>query len=158
SPGRFCESVQLCGEEEDMIAPNPLASPAAQAVCLEVVRCLDVIVIEKRSPTLDGSIPVRAAQGCKPFLDGNAAGLHLRLAGPAVLHRGRDSGAIQFTDELHDRFTADYDARVEQLVERGLLGRDGYWHRRLRQDFAWREDDTLFLWTGCLVRPAVGVW
>lgn len=31
-------------------------------------------VIEKRSETLNGSVPLRAAQGCKPLLEGNAAG------------------------------------------------------------------------------------
>jgi hypothetical protein len=125
---------------------------------MEVVRCLDGFVLEKRSATLDGSIPLRAAQGCKPLQDGNAAGYHLRLVEPAVLHRGRPSGTIQFTDELLARFTQEYAATIDAVVERGLLVRDGYWHRQLRQDFVWREDDTLFLWTGLLVRPAAGVW
>lgn len=42
----------------------------------------------RRSATLHGNVPLRAAQACAPFLQGNAAGLHLEPARPISLRRG----------------------------------------------------------------------
>jgi hypothetical protein len=140
-----------------MIATGRIPTPATQTDSLELVRCLDYVVIERRSATLDDSIPLRAVH-CKPFQDGNTAGFHLRLVEPAVLHKDPAVGTMQFSDESYARITGDYAARIDQLVERGLLARDGYWHQQLRHTFLWREDDTLFLWTGLLLRPAPGTW
>ena len=126
----------------------------------EVVDALDGFCrLEKRSPTLDGSVPVRAAQGCKPFLDGNAAGLQLRLAQPAALARDGEDVALQLDAATVTALERLLPERVEQLVERGRLARDGHWHRLLREGIAWRSGpDALSLWTGLLVRAAPGAW
>lgn len=142
---------------------TPTAAPvAAQAdgaeVCFEVAQVLDGFLLTKRSETLDGSVPLRAAQGCKPLLDGNSAGFHLRFADPAVIRRGRGGPKLTLTDEGFDRLLEGYDEKLEAAVARGLLERGGYWHRKLRKGFARRVGDKLRVWTGLLVRPAQGVW
>lgn len=142
---------------------TPTAAPeAAQAdgaaVCFEVAQVLDGFTLAKRSETLDGSIPLRAAQGCKPLLEGNGAGFHVRLADPAVIRRGRGGPRLTLTDEGFDRLLEGYEEKLEAAVARGLLERDGHWHRELRKGFARRVGGTLRIWTGLLVRPARGVW
>jgi hypothetical protein len=134
----------------------PTHSPLAAFEAVTVVEGL--LPFAKRSSTLDGAIPLRAAQWCKPFLEGNASGFHFQFAQTAVLLKTEDGAALQMTDEAVDRVTADYDARIERAVERGFLERDGYWHRRLREGFAWQDGDTFHIWTGHIVRPSPGVW
>jgi hypothetical protein len=74
----------------------------------------------------------------------------------------RRSGArlvLGFSEQLHGKTEgSNYEARVNRLVERGLLVRDGYWHRRLAERAHWEQGDRLHLWTGLMVRPARGVW
>ena len=43
--------------------------------------------LTKRSATLDGSLPLRAAQHCSPVLEGNAAGFQVVLDNPMTLRR-----------------------------------------------------------------------
>lgn len=127
--------------------------------CLEVLDALGgFFLLEKRSATLDGSIPFRAAQGCIPFLEGNAVGFQLRPAAPMLLHISEGVGSLQVEENLLAYVSDRYAASITKLVERGLLQRGGYWHHRLQQGFAWQDGDLLSLWTGFLVRPAPGLW
>jgi hypothetical protein len=123
---------------------------------------LDVLegfcALEKRSETLDGSVPLKAAQGCKPLLEGNAAGFQLRLTEPSVIRVGRSGPTLVLTDEGYAHVTAAYAAKIAHVVERGLLARGGYWHQELSKGFAWTKGTTFSLWTGHLVRPVPGVW
>jgi hypothetical protein len=135
------------------------AQPESPGICLDVIEVLDgFFTLEKRSATLDGSAPLRAAQGCKPFLDGNGAGFHLRLADPAVIQAGQNDSMLRLTDEGYAKAADGYASKIEGLVERGILVKGGYWHRELIKGFAWKKGNTLCLWTGYLVRPSTGVW
>ena len=125
---------------------------------MDVVEIMSASIIEKRSATLDGSIPLRAAQGCKPLLDGNAAGFHVRLRDPAVIRVGKKGPFLQLTDEGYAKITEDYSSKIERLVDQGILIRNGYWHKTLEKGFVWKKNNSLFLWTGRLVRPDPGVW
>ena len=126
--------------------------------CLEVIDALDgLFEFVKRSPTLDGSIPLSAAQGCKPFLDGNAAGFHLRFRNPAAIQTAGDA-VLRLDSESREKIVHEYSSRIERLIRRGILSKDGYWHRELRAGFVWQKGNTLFLWSGFLVRPAAHVW
>lgn len=128
---------------------------AGGAACFELIDALGgFFVVEKRSATLDGSIPLRAAQGCKPFLAGNEAGFQLRLAEPAVIHIVEGELELHVRERAASRIGAEYEQRVERLVSAGLLCRDGYWHRVLRDGFAWGTRDRVCLWSGLLVRAA----
>lgn len=140
------------------VASEDERAEISPAFSMEVVDALDgFCVVEKRSPTLDGSVPLRAVQGCKPFLDGNSAGFQLRLGAPARLDIDGDDVQLRLTDETSEHI-ADYPARIRRLVERGLLTAGGYWHRVLKRGIARRDKDRLALWTGLLVRPAPGLW
>jgi hypothetical protein len=134
------------------------AEAAARPACLEVLQVFDTFELGARSATLDGSIPVRAAQGCKPLLDANSAGLHVRARGPAMIQRQEDGPVLRLSDEGYAAATADYEARLETLAARGILERDGYWHRELQRGFSYRDGDTLRVWTGLLVKPDPDVW
>lgn len=126
-------------------------------VAFDLVDALDgLFVVNKRSRTLDGAIPVRAAQGCPPFLEGNSAGFQLRLAEPAVIRVTDGVAEIHASDRIAAKI-AGYDESLERLVSTGLLMRDGYWHRRLIDTPMWHEEDHVYIWTGLLIRVAPGL-
>lgn len=138
-------------------AADPTSESTSSSICLEVVRVLEIMQILKRTPTLDGTIPLRAAQGCKPFLDGNSAGIHLRFSESAMIDTTAAGATLRMTDEEFERATLHYQDRVEQLAALGHIVRGGYWHRELLKGFAVTEANNLRLWTGLLVRPLPGV-
>ncbi len=124
--------------------------------------CIDALPgfcrLEKRSPTLDGNLPLRAAQHCAPVFEGNAAGFQVSLQQPMTLRRLR-GGALQVNltlpaFEQTQRLVHD---AIERLVRDGLLRRGGPWHRLLATDALPVRGPRLFLWSGFLVRPAHGV-
>lgn len=73
-----------------------------------------------RSPTLDGSIPLRAAQACTPLLEGNAVGRELSLTTRVELRRGLRGASIARFDEreAHERRAR---AALPMLVAAGAL-------------------------------------
>ncbi len=79
------------------------AAPAARP-CFTVLDALGGFArLVRRTPTLDGAVPLRAAQACLPLLAGNALGWQVviseplrvaqRLTGPTL--RGADDGLAQ---------------------------------------------------------------
>ena len=107
-----------------------------------------------RSPTLDGGVPVRVAQGCVPLLEGNAWGMQVTLAQPIELRRrfgGWSVTACQRGEEL-SRMTR---ASVPMLIADGML-RPGAWVKRLERG-AIETGRTISLFTGLLVRPRPGL-
>ncbi|MFD9464591.1 hypothetical protein [Streptomyces sp. NPDC060027] len=112
-------------------------------------------IAEKRSQTLDGSIPVRASQGCKPFLEGNGAGVQLRLAPTMILEASRPP-RLRTSRDVKERISALHAAALPRLIAAGVLEQDGYWHRLLKQGFMWTADGEIHIWTGLLARAAPG--
>lgn len=112
----------------------------------------------KRSPTLDGAVPVRVAQGCVPLLEGNALGFQVLLE-PGLRARRRLGRVIVEADEaLEARLTRGRSAAIPRLVAHGFLRAGGAWEKRLRKSTAWMEKGRIRVWTGLLVRPCRGVW
>ena len=126
-----------------------------------------------RSPTLDGSVPLRVAQGCSPLLEGNAYGLQvsLRLAWRARRSFGRWRVAPVAARDTVERWGVTgpgpldaqhgaLDARarsvVATLVARAWLPRDGAWHRALGGVVSVADGGVVRVFTGLLVRPAEG--
>jgi hypothetical protein len=140
------------------MAGCPHAATQGGATALQILEVFDTFRLETRSAVLDGSIPLRAAQGCKPFLDGNSAGLHLSVRRPARIDRENDSAILRLTDEGLAEATKEYGARLDQLVRGGYLAAGGHWERELRKGFAVQEGDLLRIWTGMLARPDVETW
>jgi hypothetical protein len=104
----------------------------------------------KRSPTLDGAVPLRVAQACAPLLEGNAFGFQIVLAKPIRVRR-RLSGLVVEVDEAVARA---HRAAIPALVARGDLPAGGAWHRALLHAPAWVERGRVRLWTGLLVRAS----
>lgn len=65
-----------------------VAVDAAERPLMHVTDVLGMCAWVRRSPTLDGQVPLRAAQGCQPLLEGNALGWQVVLKRPLKLVRG----------------------------------------------------------------------
>ena len=119
----------------------------------EVLDALDGFAsLVKRSPTLDGAVPVRVARGCAPLLEGNALGFQVVLQ-PGLRARRRLGRVVVEADAaLEARLTRGRSAAVPRLVAHGFLGAGGAWEKRLRKSTAWTEKGRLRVWTVILVR------
>ena len=115
--------------------------------------------LERRDGTLDGSVPLRVAQGCVPLLEGNAFGWQVVLARELEVEK-RLGGWIVQARERPDELRAAWRASVPRLVAQGFL--EPAWAAVLDQGPGAREGglwgQRLRLWTGLLVRPRAGVW
>src|SRR5690349_21669076 len=97
-------SVDTSTALPEAAARCPFHTPSADASpAFSVVEVLNGFVrLAKRSETLNGSVPVRSA-ACKPFMEGNKAGLHVWFREPMMLSRDEELPALQMTDELFER-------------------------------------------------------
>jgi hypothetical protein len=112
------------------------------AVAFEVLDALGGFAsLAKRSPTLDGAVPVRVAQACVPLLEGNALGWQVVLAPGLRVRRRLGRVVVEASAELRARLSTATVAAV-----------------RLRSGAAWVERGRVRVWTGLLVRPSRGVW
>ncbi len=110
-----------------------------------------------RSPTLDGSVPLRVARACVPLLEGNAYGHQLTLTRPLVVRRRLGRWQAAWPEDA---------AGVEQLhvgawprlpVE-GYLSPRSAWVSALRGPLVRSTRKGLRVFTGLLVRPEPGTW
>jgi hypothetical protein len=111
----------------------------------------------KRSSTLDGTLPLRAAQHCSPVFEANGAGFQVALEQPMTLQRSRGRLRVDMTPATFKQTQEEARGCVERLVRDGLLERNGYWHRLYREDALPIRGARIQLWSGFLVRPAPGV-
>lgn len=126
--------------------------PTRALVAFDVVDVLGgFATLEKRSQTLDGSVPIRVAQGCVPLLEGNAWGWQVRLTRPIEL-RKKLTGWIATGAGLDDRQRMTR-AGVPMLVRAGILRNT--WTKRLGRG-AVDIGRTISVFTGLLVRPRAG--
>ncbi|WP_394827225.1 hypothetical protein [Pendulispora albinea] len=136
---------------------------AEPRVAFDVIDVLGLCTLEKRSPTLDGSVPLRVAQACMPLLEGNAFGFQIALRKRIELRRRLGAFHLSsFEDE--PAYAREHRATLPMAVARGLLVRGGVWHERLERGivdaghFARRSTGSaVAFWTGLLVRPRAGV-
>jgi hypothetical protein len=124
-------------------------------VAYDVVDVLDGFAsLAKRSPKLDGSVPVRAAQACLPLLDGNAWGHQIVLHRRIALRKRR--GGLVVEIERGDELERLMRATLPVLVADGTLKPSSEWRRRLERGVV----DTrggISVFTGLFVRPRDGV-
>jgi hypothetical protein len=124
----------------------------------EVLDVLDGLFrLTTRSPTLDGSVPVRVARACLPLLEGNAYGLQLTLSRPLLVRRrlGRWRAAWVDGGSGVERIHA---GAWPRLPEEGYLPRDSAWVRALSGPLVRSSPRGLRIFTGLLVRPEPGIW
>jgi hypothetical protein len=127
-------------------------------VIAEVLDSLDGLFrIVTRTPTLDGSVPLRVARACLPLLEGNAYGLQLVLARPLLVTRRLGRWRASWADggEAMERQHA---GTWPRLREEGFLPRDSAWLRALDGPLVQARPGGLRVFTGLLVRPEPGVW
>ena len=128
----------------------------SRRIAYDVVDVLDGLAsLTKRSPTLNGSVPVRAAQACVPLLKGNAWGHQVVLNRRISLRKRRGAwGTIDI--ERGDELERLMRATVPVLVADGTVAPNGEWRRRLERGVV----DTrggISVFTGLFVRPRNGV-
>ena len=120
----------------------------------EVQDVLGLCRLEHRSPTLDGQVPLRAAQGCQPLLEGNALGVQVVLQKALVLHRSVGAWRIELDQDTR---------RAARAASPWLAQQDGLaegWKRWLAGGPVLHSGlarGVVGLWTGLLVRPRTGV-
>ena len=114
--------------------------------------------LEKRSPTLGGSLPLRAAQHCSPVFEGNSVGFQVVLKQPMTVRRFRGALKVELTPPAFQQTQEEVTDAVERLVAEGILPRGGYWHRLLRRDALPIAGNRLLIWTGFLIKPPQDAW
>jgi hypothetical protein len=125
-------------------------------IAYDVVDVLDGFAsLAKRSPTLDGSVPLRAAQACLPLLHGNTWGHQIVLHRRISLRKRRGSWTV-IDIERGGGLDPLMRATLPVLVADGTLKPDSEWRRRLERGVV----DTrggISVFTGLFVRPRDGV-
>ena len=134
------------------------AVAAAGEPIVEVLDALELASLVRRTPTLDGAVPLRAAQACVPLLEGNAYGLHVRLSRALVLERrlGRAPRVRAEDPRVDERLSAARKAALPRLVAQGLVS--PAWARAFERSLAFEQGGVLHVFTGLLVRPPAGAW
>jgi hypothetical protein len=111
-----------------------------------------------RTPTLDGNVPIRVAQGCQPMLEGNAFGFQIELTRPLTVRARLGRLLVCWPDGVAADVGRRCRAAAPRLTASGILARGGPWHEALGGRAAWTSGSHARLWTGLFVRPERGVW
>jgi hypothetical protein len=124
----------------------------------EVLDTLDgLFKVTRRTPTLDGSVPLRVARACVPLLEGNAYGLQLTLT-RALRVRGRLGRWRAEWAPGGDDAERRHAGAWPRLPEEGYLTRDSGWVDALRGPLVKPIAGGLRVFTGLLVRPEPSIW
>jgi hypothetical protein len=145
--------IDAAADESAGVSPDAIDGYSFEAIHALPGFC----TLIKRSPTLDGQLPLRAAQHCSPVFEGNEAGFQICLAQPMTLRRSARGIHLDMTPPALDQTQRLTRATIPRLVSAGLLERDGYWHRLLADDALPPRGNRIVLWSGFLVKPAPGV-
>jgi len=114
---------------------------------IQILEAFALATLTRRSATLDGSIPLRAAQACMPLLEGNAFGLQVRLARPLTIERRLGLKPRLVGEVAHA-------AALPRLVAHGYVGEA--WRRAFADGPLYEHRGVLYLFTGLLVRAEEG--
>jgi len=127
-------------------------------VSFEVLDCLDSLVrLTKRSPTLDGSVPVRVARACVPLLEGNAYGFQISLERPLRLSRRLGRWRAGWSEADGRDLERRHRGCVPRLAVEGFV-RSPLWTGALEPAVAQPGAGGIRLFSGLLVKPDRGVW
>ena len=113
--------------------------------------------VSKRSPTLDGSVPLRVARACVPLLEGNAYGLQLVLTRPLSVRRRLGRWSAGWRDDA-GQVERRHAGAWPRLPVEGYLPTTSGWLAVQRGGLTHGSRVGLRLFTGLLVRPAPGTW
>jgi hypothetical protein len=113
----------------------------------------EFFLIQKRSATLDGSIPLRAAQHCIPYTEGNAAGL--QLIPPFFELKIKKNRKFEISTSNPPE-SEPYEQTLHWLRDNAILSDD--WFGILQNGPIWDRGDQAYIWTGHMIRPAENTW
>ncbi len=136
------------------------AGPVAEdrvATSFEVLDALGLTELRKRRRDLDGTVPMRAVQGCEPLLAGNAFGFQVTLLQPITLRRRSGTWTVGFREPFGGALAVGHRAALSRLVRQGLVDPDDEFARTFAEGFVQPRADGLLLWTGLCVRADPGV-
>src|SRR5688572_23054747 len=109
---------------------TPLATDvdadASEPCVFELVDSMGLVELERSSATLDGSIPLRAAQACSPLLDGNRFGFQIKLRDRLRLTRGLMTVRAAFADPIARAHAGNF----PRYLAEGLIDSSGEWARK----------------------------
>ena len=126
---------------------------------LDAIQVLDGFCdLSSNDATLDGSIPIRAAQACAPFLEGNSYGLQVRVREPIAIEDGTFMRRPDLT--IAEHLLQKARAVGPMLVARGIVNDvEASELSRLVVDERNATGRSFRIWTGWLVRARKGqVW
>ncbi len=118
--------------------------------CQLLVTLPELVAVTPVDATLGGSIPLRAARACTPFLAGNALGVRLSLTSKVTLRRGLGRTTLTVADEVAAR----HRALVPLFVRAGLLTPADA--RRFADGPCVVERGRATLFTGVFIEPPPG--
>jgi hypothetical protein len=136
------------------------ATPVAEdrvATSFEVLDALGLAELRKRRGDLDGTVPVRAVQGCQPLLAGNAFGFQVTLLQPLTLRRLSGTWTVASREPFGAALAVGHRAALHRLVRQGVVRPDSEFARTFAGGFVQPGADGVLLWTGLCVRPDAGV-
>jgi hypothetical protein len=133
------------------------------ATAFEVLDALGLAQLVKRSGDLDGSVPLRVAQGCGPLFEGNAFGFQISLRQSITLRCSDSRMAVEIAAPYREALAVSHRAVLPRLVAQGFLRPDSLLSTAFADGFVRVEEEgagnaRVRLWTGLLVRPDAGVW
>lgn len=123
----------------------------------EVLDALGLAELRKRRGDLDGTVPMRAVQGCPPLLAGNAFGFQVTLLQPITLRRRSGTWTVGFREPFGDALAVGHRVALPRLVRQGFVRPDDEFARTFAEGFVKPGADGLLLWTGLCVRADPGV-
>lgn len=132
------------------------APESASPTAFDVIDVLDgLVTLERRSPTLGGSVPQRVAQACSPLVAGNAFGFQLVLQ--RRIEFKRSLGRYRVTSfERGDEIARQQRVGLPMLEAEGVLPAGSAWRRVLASGVVGARASITFF-TGLFVRPRAGV-
>lgn len=139
------------------VAAVAAAAEPVGAVAFDVIDAFGGLArLVRRSPTLDGSVSLRATQGCAPLLDGNALGHQVVLTRPLQVERSSLGRWRVREDEAWQTVERARRAALPMLRARGILPADAW--PQLERGVVTIVRGEPWLWTGLCVRPRAGSW
>jgi hypothetical protein len=113
----------------------------------------EFFLLQKRSATLDGSIPLRAAQHCIPYTEGCSAGLQLLPPWMELKIKKNRKFEISTPNPPDEEVYAE---TLDWLRQNQILS--DYWLGILENGLVWDQGDKAYIWTGYVIRPAENTW
>jgi len=113
----------------------------------------EFFLLQSRSATLDGSIPLRAAQHCIPYTEGCSAGLQLVPPFFELKIKKNRKFEISTPNPPDPQF---YEETLHWLKYNQILS--DYWWSILENGPVWDQGDKAYIWTGYVIRPVENTW